>query len=173
MSKVKLDIGAVVDFVSPDELQQALAEHRQRADAAEQEYIKGLKYIRLPRLYATPSSGTVVLGQAWSGNSAYTDQVISPNSGYVWSVRRLLVTGLGTGQTPDVINFYRNDITGPVLWQLNGNSFGQTFGKTEMILLPGDKLVAQSVGSMTSTLMVTITGDAVACPVVMIGKLVA
>ena len=173
MPKVKLDVGATIDFLNKDELMDALAQHRQEADVQEQEYIKGLKYIRLPRLYATPASGTVRLGESWSGNN-YSDQIISPNSGYVWSIRRLVVTGLGTGTSPDIINFYRNGIgAGIVLWQLNGNSFGETFGKTEMILLPGDKLVAQSVGSMTSTNQVTITGDAVAVPSVMIGKLIS
>ena len=171
MPKVKLDVGATIDFLNKDELDDALTDYQKNAQAAEYEKLKGLKFIRLPRLYATPASGTVRLGEAWAGN-LYTDQIMGPNQGYIWSIRRLVVTGLGTGTSPDVINFYRNGISGETVWQLNGNSFGQTFGKNEMVLLPDEKLIAQSVGSMTSTSQIVISGDAIEVPALMIGKLI-
>jgi hypothetical protein len=172
MAKVKLDVGATVDFLNKDEMSELMAKDRELALVQEHERFKGLKFIRMPRLYATPSNGTVRLGEAWGGQP-YTDQIMGPNQGFVWSIRRLVVTGLGTGTSPDIINFYRNGISGEVIWQLNGNSFGQTFGKTEMMLLPDERLIAQSVGSMTSTQQIVISGDAVEVPALMIGKLIS
>ena len=122
-----------------DELAEVLREDREAMSRAP---LEGIKYFRLPALYATPASGTVVLGQSWAGQS-YTGQIIGPNQGFVWSIRRLSATGSGTGTSPDILNIYRNG-TGslPRCWQLNGNNWGYTFGPTELLLLPGEKLVA-------------------------------
>ena len=58
------------------------------------------------------------------------------------------------------------------MWQLNGNNYGYTFGPTEMLLLPGESLMAASLGSLVSTTQVTLSGDAIEVPQAMIGKLV-
>lgn len=170
MAKVKIDVGATIDTLTKGELDDSLKEYRTQGDATAQGLLRGVKYFRLPRLYATPASGTVVLGEAWSGQS-YTDQFIGPNEGYVWAIRRLACNGLATGQAPDLLNIYRNGWHSDPVWQLNGNSFAYTFGKSEMVLLAGERLIAQSVGSMTSTLQITLTGDAIEVPSEMIGKL--
>lgn len=171
MAKVKLDVGATVDFLNKDELDDVLSRNRARAEALEREALSGIKYMRLPLMYATPASGTVRLGEAWPGQP-YTDQFAGPSQGYVWSIRRLVVTGLGTGTSPDIMNFYRNGVSGELIWQLNGNSFGETFGKAELLLLPDERLVAQSVGSMTSTNQITVRGDVIQVPSQLMGKLV-
>jgi hypothetical protein len=146
----------------------ALAANREKENL---DAIRGVKYFRLPGLYATPASGTVVLGQSWAGQP-YTGQVISPNQGYVWSIRRLTANGLGTGSSPDILNIYRNGTQGNPVWQLNGNNWGYSFGPTEMMLLPGESLVASSLGSLTATGQISLTGDAIEVPQAMIGKLV-
>ena len=151
-----------------DELAEVLREDREAVEAAR---LEGIKYFRLPTLYATPASGTVVLGQSWSGQS-YTGQIIGPNEGYVWSIRRLAANGLGTGTSPDILNVYRNGTGVAPVWQLNGNNWGYSFGPTEMLLLPGENLVGMSLGSLVSTAQVTLTGDAIEVPQAMIGKLV-
>ena len=151
-----------------DELAEVLREDRQAVEAAR---LEGIKYFRLPTLYATPSSGTVVLGQSWSGQS-YTGQIIGPNEGYVWSIRRLAANGLGTGTSPDILNVYRNGTGVAPVWQLNGNNWGYSFGPAELLLMPGEKLIAASLGSLVATVQVTLTGDAIEVPAAMIGKLV-
>ena len=151
-----------------DELAEVLREDREAVEAAR---LEGIKYFRLPTLYATPSSGTVVLGQSWSGQS-YTGQIIGPNEGYVWSIRRLAANGLGTGTSPDILNVYRNGTGVAPVWQLNGNNWGYSFGPAELLLLPGEKLIAASLGSLVATVQVTLTGDAIEVPAAMIGKLV-
>ena len=152
-----------------EELAEILKENR---EAEQREAASGIKYFRLPGLYATPSSGTVVLGMSWTGQT-YTGQVISPNAGYVWSVRRLTANGLGTGTSPDLLNIYRNGTGVPPVWQLNGNNWGYTFGPTEMpLLFPGENLIAASIASLVSTAQISLTGDAIEVPQEMIGKLV-
>jgi hypothetical protein len=146
----------------------ALAENRAAENRAA---LEGIKYFRLPTLYATPASGTVVLGQSWAGQS-YTGQIIKPNEGFVWSIRRLSANGLGTGNSPDILNIYRNGTGVAPVWQLNGNNWGYSFGPTELMLLPGEQLVAASVGSLTATVQITLTGDAIEVPFAMVGKLV-
>lgn len=173
--KVKLDVGATIDFLNKDELDETLRKYQEQAMLAEREKLSGIKYLRLPRLFATPASGTVVLGEAWSANGTaqiYTDQIMGPNSGYVWSIRRLSVSGLGTGTSPDILNIYRNGHSSDAVWQFNGNNFAYTFGKTELLLQPGEKLIASSLGSMTSTTQIILSGDAVEVPAQFIGKLI-
>jgi hypothetical protein len=149
-------------------LEAALAENRDEENRAA---LEGIKYFRLPTLYATPAAGTVVLGQSWAGQS-YTGQIISPNQGFVWSIRRLSVNGLGTGSTPDILNVYRNGTGIAPCWQLNGNNWGYSFGPTELLLLPGESLVMASLGSLVATSQITVTGDAIEVPQAMLGKLV-
>jgi len=157
-----------MEELSWDTLRKILAEDR---EAQQKHALDGIKYFRMPALYATPASGTVVLGQSWSGQS-YTGQIIKPNEGYCWSIRRLSCNGLGTGTSPDILNIYRNGTQSNPVWQLNGNNWGYSFGPTELLLLPSEQLVAASVGSMTATSQVTLTGDAIEVPMAMIGKLV-
>lgn len=152
--------------VVKDELQEifsaALTANRERENL---EAIQGVKYFRLPALYATPAAGTVVLGTV-------AGQFTGPNSGYAWSIRRLTANGLGTGTSPDLLNIYRSGTQGNPVWQLNGNNWGYSFGPTEMLLLPGEQLMAASLGSLVSTQQITLTGDAIEVPQAMIGKLV-
>ena len=155
-------------MLNKEELDTSLKDFR---DGIEKDSLSGIKYFRLPRLYSTPSSGTVMLGESWSGQP-YTGQTTGPNQGFVWSIRRLTANGLGTGASPDILNIYRNGVHGDPVWQLNGNNWGYSFGNTEMLLFPGEKLVAMSLGSMTSTMQITLTGDAIEVPQAMIGKLV-
>lgn len=156
------------EALTADQLTAILAQNR---EAEQRAALEGIKYFRMPRLYATPANGTVVLGEAWSGQ-AYTGQFIGPNQGYVWSIRRLTANGLGTGTSPDLLNIYRNDSSADPMWQLNGNNWGYSFGPTEMLLLPGEKLVAASLGSLVSTSQITLTGDVNELPQAMLGKLV-
>jgi hypothetical protein len=177
MAKVRLDIGAEVDFLTRDELAGELKKYRAEADAQAQGAMRGIKYLRMPRAYATPVSGTVRLGENFSAAGVpqvYTGPVIGPAEGYVWSVRLLACSGLGTGASPDILNIYRNGVSGGLMpiWQLNGNSFGYTFGRAEMVLLGGERLIAASVGSMMATGQVGLYGDAIEVPSEMIGKLV-
>jgi hypothetical protein len=148
--------------LTKDELIEVLEKNR---DEQVKAAVSGIKYFRLPTLYATPASGTVILGTV-------AGMFLGPHAGYVWSIRRLTAGGLGTGTSPDILNIYRNGTNGVPVWQLNGNNFGYTFGPTEMLLLPGENLTAASLGSLVATVQITLTGDAIEVPQEMLGKLV-
>ena len=145
-----------------DVFRQALTEAREQQ---EKDAVRDIKYFRLPTLYATPASGTVVLGTV-------AGQFMGPHAGYVWSIRRLSANGLGTGTSPDILNVYRNGTGVAPFWQLNGNNWGYSFGPMEMLLLPGENIVAASLGSMTSTAQISLSGDAVEVSQEFLGKLV-
>jgi hypothetical protein len=77
-----------------------------------------------------------------------------------------------SGATPDVLNMYRNSITGqPPLWQFNGNTFGYTFSKGEMTLSPGDSLKFASVGTFAATGVIRVTGELMQVPAEMLSKI--
>lgn len=138
-----------------------------RAVAAEQDraHARGFKWMRLPIMSATIASSAVQFGPA-------TGQVLGPEQGYIWAIRRLVISGLTSGATPDVVNLYLNDrFSGPPIWQFNGNNFGYTFGKLELILQPGDNLSFKNSGTIAATGAVTISGELTEVPAEMLWKL--
>jgi len=129
------------------------------------EAYRGVKYMRLPVMSATPANSAVTIADKSSG-------VIGPEQGYAWSLRRIVVDGMTTGATPDVINMYRNAATAqPPLWQFNGNNFGYTWGPLEMVLQPGDSLKFTSVGTFAATGVIRVTGELIEVPAEMLAKL--
>lgn len=155
----RITAGGMLDLLTKDELDLAMGHH---FDSAIRELYRGIAYIRLPLLQGAASGGTLTLGQGGTLNS--------PRQGYAWSVKRLAVNGLATGTTPDVVNLYRGDLMAYPVWQFNGNNFAYTFGKLELVLLPGENLVLS--GTITATGTITLSGDAIEVPQEMIGKLV-
>jgi hypothetical protein len=134
-------------------------------DAAERRQARAFKWMRLPVMTGTPASSAVTIG----GTGA---QITGPESGYAWSLRRVVVDGMTTGTTPDVINMYRNATTSqPPLWQFNGNNFGYTFGRLEMTLFAGDALQFASVGTFAATGLIRVSGELVELPAEMLYKL--
>lgn len=164
--KTTLELGAQLDTLNAAELQQALDMQTQNWF---RQYARGVKYMRFGPFTATIASSAFSFDGSGAGQNAAT----GPREGFVWTIRRLLATGLGTGATPDVINFYRNQATGIPVWQLNGNSFGVTFGKGEMVLLPGETLSFANSGTVTATGTVTVSGDVFEVPGEEIYKLVS
>lgn len=134
----------------------AATEQRERVAA------RAWKHLRLPELYGTPASSAVTIAP---------NPGIGPESGYAWSIRRLVIDGMTSGGTPDVINIYRNAVTGAPLWQFNGNNFGYTFGRLELVLKDGDVLQAASVGTFAATGRIRISGELIEVPAEQLFKL--
>lgn len=151
MATFKLQAGATIETLTKHEMGQALAEH----EAARRTDARAFKWMRLPEgLIGKATGGQLSLGLA-AGETR-----IGPAQGYIWSVSRLVVDGLTSGATPDVVNLYRNDNTaGPPLWQFNGNSFGYTWGKMQMTLLSGDSLTLVNVGTFTAAGQIRLSGE--------------
>jgi hypothetical protein len=129
------------------------------------EMYRGVKWLRLPQMTGTPASSAVLIDEKANGP-------VGPEQGYAWSVLRVVIDGMTSGTTPDVINMYRNAATGqPPLWQFNGNNFGYTFGNLAVVLLSGDFLKFASVGTFAATGTIRVTGEVVEVPAEMLAKL--
>ena len=145
MPKVKLDVGATVDFLNKDELDDALSEYQKKAQAVEYEKLRGIKYIRAPRIQGTVYSGTIN-GSATGTGTLYAtlgSPQWGPTQGYCWSVRRIAVGGLanaGTGVC-DIVGLYRNTNTSPLIAQVSANAPMVTFPTLGCVLYGGDYLL--------------------------------
>jgi len=160
MTAFSLAAGASIDILTQKELDDSLGRAN---DAAARAFVRGIKWMRLPQLRGIPSASAVTIGQ--QGDSA------GPASGYAWTIRRLAVSGLTAGSTPDVIAFYRNGTTTEPVWQVTGTLPFVTFGRLELVLLGGDTLVAGNVGTLAATGTITLSGELVEVPQEMLGKL--
>ena len=157
MPKVKLDVGATVDFLNKDELDEALSKNQARAEAMERERLSGIKYIRAPRVQGTVYNGTI--GGASSGPVVGTALATlggppwGPLMGYSWSVRRIAVGGLANvnGTNPDVVGIYRNTNTAPIMAQVNANSPVVTFPTLGLVVHGGDSLILGHVPNQVSS----------------------
>lgn len=157
MPKVKLDVGATIDFLNKDELNDALSEYRAQAEAAEYEKLRGIKYIRAPRIQGTVYNGTI--------NGGATGPVVGtalatlggppwgPLQGYSWSVRRIAVWGLANvnGTNPDVVGIYRNTNTSPFMAQVTSNTPMITFPTLGLVIHGGDSLLLGHVPNQVSS----------------------
>ena len=115
MPKVKLDVGATVDFLNKDELDDELAKNQARAEAIDRERLSGVKYMR-PR----GSVGTV--GVRDFGVRHPGHHLAGPAEGYAWSVRRIAVGGLAKQRPTRHVGIYRNTDTVPRCAQVTANS---------------------------------------------------
>ncbi|HEY1673327.1 MAG TPA: hypothetical protein VGG50_11475 [Streptosporangiaceae bacterium] len=162
MARVNFEVGASADLLTPTEHRDILVKVIRGLEA---EAVRGIKHMRLPQLQGVVSgTATLLLGH---------DQKCGPDSGFAWCIRRLVITGLSGGTSPDIVNVYINNAEGVPVWQFNGNNFGYTFGKGEFTLYGGDHLLVANDGALTATGMVTIAGEVTSVPQEMLAKIVA
>lgn len=161
MAKFRLAANAEVDLLTQQELRSALADQAHEADERELARLRASKYMRLALVTGKAVAGVLTMG----GDTG--QQLVTPESGYVWSLRHLVIEGLATGTTPDIVNIIRN---GRIIWQLNGNQFGQTWGIGEIEINAGETLTYQSVGSFASTGTITAHGAAWQTPAQLAGR---
>jgi len=161
VSTVKLHAGVELHNMSPDEFRGILAER----SAADRAALRGIKHAAyFPKSYQGKASGGVLqLGEA---------QQLSPAEGYIWAIRRIVLTGLTAGATPDVVNLYFDDSFSQAQWQFDGNHFGYGWGRGEMTIGSGQALFFQSVGTFNATGTIFLGGQYDIVPAEMAGKLV-
>ena len=154
---------AAIDLVTAPEINEIMAT---RFDNHLRDMFRGVKWMRLPlALSGKATGGNLTLGIS-------TGLTLGPESGYFWQIHRLVISGLATGTTPDVMNLYLGDnFNMTPLWQFNGNSFGYTFGRDLCIMGP-ETLSLQNVGALASTNLITLSGELWEVPAEMMGKLV-
>lgn len=173
--KFVLDFGREIDLLTAPEVAEVLA----RRDAAQRAQLAGIKYRPHVLLTGYPVAGVLDiggdtitdrgggLGPAWNG------QPVGPLAGYAWAVRRMVITGLTpSATTPDVVNFYLHGSGAGPEWQLNGNSFGQTFSWGEMVVMPGEVVRIASLGAFAAIGLIRLKLALVQVPAERLGELV-
>ena len=133
---------------------QRMEEQQQIEQVRLQERLRGKKRMKF-KLLATAANPFTMGGDAAVGSGGI---LVGPDAGFRWGVRALLVEGLATGATPDVVKLRVGNAQGRLLWQLNGNSYGTTFGGDEMPLDEGEFIFVQSVGTFNATGTITLWG---------------
>lgn len=90
-------------------------------------------------LCPVPFAGSVTL----SGGAGTDDQPdkLQAKSGFIWSIRRLTITGFSAGS----VTVFRNSASGEQLVPYPAAATN-TFGKGEVKLLPNDRLVFSATG---------------------------
>ena len=130
----------------------------------ELEKYRAEKFVRLPVVQATGANPFSMGGDTGLLN-------VSPGQGWIWALRELTIEGLTAGATPDVINIRRGSAQGQIIWQLNGNQFCQTWGKSQKIIYAGETLFYQSVGTFAAVGTIKAYGMAQEVPGPMQAKL--
>src|SRR5271166_3983631 len=97
MSDVTLHLSAISQHLA--ELRDA-ERQRRIEQQREQELLRGIKFIRLP-LVRQAGANPFTAGGDIGGVDA------SPNVGFTWMLRHLVIEGLTAGATPDVVNILR------------------------------------------------------------------
>jgi hypothetical protein len=157
-------LGEAFETLTKPELKEGLAEHL--AETEQRAIARGKKYGRLnPPITGQAAGGLLQMGGDFpnTGPAGTAVQTVQPRPGYAWAMRRLSVSGLTTGTTPDIVNLYRRTGSRPV-WQFNGNNFAYTFSFAEMVYLEGETPILQSVGTFAATGVITLDADFVEVP---------
>lgn len=163
MPKITLQGGMHLEVPNRDENREDVA---RVMDERELVAARGFKWMRLPEITGTASGSALALDES------HGSAIVGPESGYSWILTRVIVDGMTSGATPDVVNMYRNSTGMAPLWQFNGNDFGYTFSRFEMTLTGGDTLKFASVGTFAATGRIRVSGELIEVPAEMIWKLV-
>ena len=159
MKKNVFQVGATWETLDKDDVMQVMQKH---ADVLLLREAQGVKYLRFGPVQGSVSGSAVTIGNG--------SNPIGPRSGYIWSIRRLSVSGLTSGGTPDTIQLYRDNPGGQALWSLDGNNFFAKFGRLELALFGGEQLYAVGT-SLQASGPVALDGDVLEVPAVQIYKL--
>jgi hypothetical protein len=151
MAKFTIQAGVEVDAASP-------AEVRGEADrviAAMAARDVGIKFGRLPlTLSGTPAGGNLTIG----GDSG--QQPVGPAGGWIWEFKRIAISGLARGTSPDVMQLYFYGASGRIpQWEFNGNNWAYTFGRGELVMRPQEYIMATNIAALTSTSLITLSGN--------------
>lgn len=154
--KTQIKAGAELDTLNKDELHAVL--RTVTADWFNQ-VSRGDRYRRFS------AEGTIAAGALTIGGAEQRDGVLGPKDGFVWAVKRVALYGLTTytaGGAPAVftepVRLHVND-DGPAALVHPAVQGYQSFNTDELVLYPGDTLLAVGAG-LTATGTIVLTGQA-------------
>lgn len=164
---MKQDLGplGMIDLLTDSELRESLGHH---FDSIQRDWVRGIKLIRLP----------MGIGETDGSGNQITPVIIQgPQSGYIWDVKRVTISGpaIYTSTGAPFVNLYRastaSDIADNNL--LSGLVTGNAtyFPKLTMTFFGGESM-AFSGGSFGDSSTFYINGQVLEVPAEMVGKLV-
>jgi hypothetical protein len=175
MARFKFGIGEFFESLTKGELDDSLSAYRKQAEEQQRQAARGRKYARLnPPVMGVASGGVLQIGGDFTNAGPQGTLIAAPQprAGYAWAMRRMAVSGLTIGTTPDIVNLHRktpnvNSLpsgTSSGVWQFNGNNYAYTFSFGEMVFLEGETPVLTSVGTFAATGTVTLSADYLEVP---------
>ena len=165
MARWKFGIGEFFETLTKGEMRDVLRDHQAEHD--QRTAARAKKYARLaPPVTGTAAGGVLQIGGDFPNSGPGGGGLVQPpqpRAGYAWAMRRLSVTGLTAGATPDVVNLYRRNGGRPI-WQFNGNNFAYTFSFLEIVYLEGETPILISTGTFAATGQVWLDADFLEVP---------
>ena len=158
--KAKLELGAELDMLTKNELDQSLS----KISSWQRDAAQGLKAFDVPRLFGAVSGAAISLGA-----DQPEGQYLGPKSGFYWKIGRISIDGLAAA---DEVKLYKGPSGGGgrfVTW-IAGQPGVYHPGSCALILKPGDYLSIVGTG-LTATGQIVVTGEGVSAPGEMMWKL--
>lgn len=135
--KAKLEVGAELDFLTKGELKDELK-------AWSAEMFRGGKFRRVAMTGAIASNAVTIGGEQVDRGESY-----GPEDGFVWSVRRMAVSGF-TVAAADLLYVYLNDASPTQLVGRLGVG-GLLFDRGQVVMSSGDQLVITGASLSVAT----------------------
>lgn len=158
MAKFKLTAGAEFDTLTKTELLEALQVKPSWVSETEH----GIRFSRFTA-QQIPASNAVDFGGA-----ASQGELLGPQPGFIWDIRRLRLIGL---HTADSVAIYQNDPNPSSQIDVSSSSNRTLYWSEQVILYPGDALRIVATGLNATTTLVTITGMVREVPVTLAWRL--
>jgi hypothetical protein len=150
--KAKFDIGAELNFITKEEMDQAL-----RGWMAES--VRGIRFVPFYGQFAktgatfTISPNTVGIGSQGS---------LGPAAGFLWSVMQVAVFGPGVA-AGDLFQVFDNDTSASRVRVPNLTNAGKSFNKGEFVLRGPNKIMVTGASTGTGT-EIFVSGTAIEVP---------
>lgn len=158
--KVKIQAGAELDTISPEEMRKELELFGKSWFS---EISKGDRYKRISASVQADSSGDFALG----GSSALGGY-LGPAEGFIWSVKRLMLAE-PFDDTTQTANLYINDAS-PASQVRTFTDAYLPFTSDSLVLMPGETLLVTSV-NVTASTYYTLTGQVHEMPLSLLWRL--
>jgi hypothetical protein len=163
--RVNLQLGAELDVLTKDEARAALDGALANWQA---EFARGRRYRRFSA-QAAVVGGAITIGPGVDGDG------LGPDEGFVWSVKRLTVSGFSAAN--DTVDLFLNDRSGTTLVEPGiaraGSSTGgvRKWGSNQLVLQAGDRLLISGAGLAVETTRIVVAGQTLEAPAALIWSL--
>lgn len=154
--KFKIAAGAEIDLLTKPELDAALRSWGE-------EYIRGRRYRKINAQGTVAADGTVSIGGASDPAG-----MMGPDEGFVWSVKRLIFSGIADGKfldlwlnEPSASTLVESGITGTTLDPTRTQAV--RWGSNQLVLQAGERLLVTG-SSLTAGATITVSGQTMEAP---------